>query len=98
MLRVRMAAVGLEFDVDSISDVDWEVPGHYRYLQPKPSLLHVGQRGSTGSIGQQIARAHEQQKVLPKKMGHLLEAMEQRKGYFLSRLRYPDGRPIPKPV
>ena len=50
MLRVRMAAVGLEFDVESISDVDWEVPGHYRYLQPKPSLLHVGQQGSTGSI------------------------------------------------
>ena len=48
MLRVRIAAVGLEFDVDSISDVDWEVPGHYRYLQPKPSLLHVGQQGSTG--------------------------------------------------
>ena len=39
MLRVCMAAVGLEFDVDSISDVDWEVPGHYRYLQPKPSIL-----------------------------------------------------------
>ena len=62
MLRVRIAAVGLEFDVDSISDVDWEVPGHYRYLQPKPSLLHVGQQGSTGSIGQQIARAHENNK------------------------------------
>mmetsp|Transcript_8472 Transcript_8472/g.35409 ORF Transcript_8472/g.35409 Transcript_8472/m.35409 type:complete len:769 (+) Transcript_8472:266-2572(+) len=83
MLRVRMAAVGLEFDVDSISDVDWEVPGHYRYLQPKPSLLHVGQRGSTGSIGQQIARAHENnKKYYQKKWGVSSKQWNHGRGIF----------------
>ena len=62
MLRIRVAAVGLNFDIESISEVDWEVPGQYRYLQPKPSFLHVGQQSSTGSIGKQISRAHENNK------------------------------------
>lgn len=59
MLRVRVAAGGLDFDIDSISDVDWEVPGQYRYLQAIPGILHVGQQGSAGSVRQQISKAHE---------------------------------------
>ena len=98
MLRVRMAAVGLEFDVDSISDVDWEVPGHYRYLQPKPSLLHVGQQGSTGSIGQQIARAHENnKKYYQKKWGISSKQWNHGRGIFSHGCGIPMGGQFQSP-